>query len=213
MIPIDVRRPSVAGQAFRIFPIFTALRTYPTGIKGIPDAPAGRNTYPLIGWARNPFAFGTENFDPPHNSPRKFSLTYFSGNAKKVPSTASLVYSSTVSKTRAYLLCSCTLILGAVGGGVATARWYQQYLYRFCADSAAVQVGKDHTALYYFRTGDTNEALQLVEIDLDGQMAVLESMLKEVPRARWDTNDLVILERARAYRQAFPSNGMAGVRE
>jgi len=118
-----------------------------------------------------------------------------------------------VSKKRAYLLCICTLILGAVGGGLATSRWYQHYLYRFSADSAAVQIGKDHTALYYYRTGDTNQALDLLEIDLDGQVAVLESMLREIPQARWSTNDLVVLERARAYRLAFPTNGMGAVRE
>ena len=113
-----------------------------------------------------------------------------------------------MSKQRAFLLIVSTLILGVVGGGYATSRWYQQYLYRFCADSAAVQIEKDHTTLYYFRTGDTNKAVQLVEIDLDGQMAVLESTLREIPRSRRDTNDLVILEHARAYREAFPMNGM-----
>lgn len=124
-----------------------------------------------------------------------------------------LVYSRAVSKTRAYLLVVSTLILGAVGGWYATSRWYRQYIYRFCADSAAAQVEKDHTTLYYFRTGDTNKAVELAEIDLDGQMAVLESLLKEIPRARWDTNDLAILEHARAYRQAFPTNGIASTHE
>ena len=116
-----------------------------------------------------------------------------------------------MSKTRAFLLVISTLILGMVGGGLAVSRWYQHYIYRFCADSAATQVEKDHTTLYYFRTGDTNKALQLVEIDLDGQMAVLESMLKRIPQERQDTNDVVILEHAREYRRAFPTNGMGSV--
>ncbi|HWC59086.1 MAG TPA: hypothetical protein VHC44_05270 [Verrucomicrobiae bacterium] len=118
-----------------------------------------------------------------------------------------------MSKKRAFLLIISALILGTVGGGLATSRWYQQYLYRFCADSAATQVEKDHTTLYYFRTGDTNKAVQLVEIDLDGQMAVLESMLRGIPESRRDTNDLVILEHARAYRQAFPTNGIVSSHE
>ena len=78
------------------------------------------------------------------------------------------------------------------------------------ADSAATQIEKDHATLYYFRTGDTNKALQLVEIDLDGQIAVLESTLKQIPPARQNTNDLVILAHAtQEYRRAFPTNGMA----
>src|SRR3569833_1962882 len=109
----------------------------------------------------------------------------------------SLVYSRFVSKPRAYLLALCTLIIGTISGGWMTSSWHRQYLYRFCADSTATQVEKDHTTLYYFRTGDTNKAMQLVEVDLDGQMAVLESVLREVPVGRRDTNDLVILERAR----------------
>jgi len=118
-----------------------------------------------------------------------------------------------VSKTRAYLLVVSTLILGMVGGGFATSCWYRQYLYRFAADSAAAQVGKNQAMLYYFRSGDTNRAMEFAEIDLDGQMVVLESMLEEIPRGRWNTNDLAILERARAYRQAFPTNGIASVHE
>ena len=120
-----------------------------------------------------------------------------------------LSYSRGVSKARAYLLAVCTLMLGAILGGLVTSHWYRHYFTTLWADSAATQVEKDHTALYYFRTGDTNKAVQLVEIDLDGQMAVLESALGEIPKEQRDTNDVVILERAREYRRAFPTEGMA----
>ena len=90
-----------------------------------------------------------------------------------------------------------------------TSHWYRQHISLLWADLAAAQLEKDHTTLYYFRTGDTNKALQLVEIDLDGQMSVLESMLKQVPPTHRDTNDVVILEHAREYRRVFPTNGMA----
>jgi len=118
------------------------------------------------------------------------------------------VYSRAVSKPRAYLLFVCALIIGAISGGLVTSRWYRQHISRLWADSAATQVEKDHTTLYYFRTGETNKAVQLVEIDLDGQMAVLDSMLKQIPVARQDTNEVVILERAREYRKVFPTEGM-----
>lgn len=118
-----------------------------------------------------------------------------------------------MSKTRAYLLFICALITGAIGGGLIASHWYRQHLSLLWADSAATQVEKDHTTLYYFRTGDTNKALQLVEIDLDGQMAVLDSMLKRIPTARRDTNDLVILEHAQEYRRAFPKDGMVSIHE
>jgi len=114
-----------------------------------------------------------------------------------------------VSKPRAYLLFICALIIGTIAGGLVTSHWYRQHFSLLWANSAATQIEKDHTTLYYFRTGDTNKALQLVEIDLDGQMAVLDSMLKQIPSARRDTNDLVILEHAREYRRAFPTSGMA----
>lgn len=114
-----------------------------------------------------------------------------------------------MNKSRAYLLAVCALIIGTICGGWLTSHWYRQHISSLWADAAATQVEKDHTTLYYFRTGDTNKALQLVEIDLDGQMAVLDSMLKQIPSARRDTNDLVILEHAREYRRAFPMSGMA----
>jgi len=120
-----------------------------------------------------------------------------------------LIYFRGVSKARAYLLAVCTLILGVILGGLATSHWYRHYFATLWADSAAAQVEKDHTTLYYFRTGDTNKALQLVEIDLDGQMAVLDSALRETPRNERDTNEVVILERAREYRRVFPGSGMA----
>jgi hypothetical protein len=114
-----------------------------------------------------------------------------------------------VSKPQAYLLAICALILGTISGGFVTSHWYRHHISRLWADSAAAQVEKDHAALYYFRTGDTNKALQLVEIDLDGQMTVLDSMLKRIPLAQRDTNDVVILEHGRDYRRAFPKSGMA----
>jgi hypothetical protein len=40
-------------------------------------------------------------------------------------------------------------------------------------------------------------------------MAVLESALGQIPKEQRDTNDVVILERAREYRRAFPMEGMA----
>jgi hypothetical protein len=114
-----------------------------------------------------------------------------------------------VSKPRAYLLAICTLILGAILAGLATSHWYRHYLVGLWAEATAAQVEKDHTTLYFFRTGDTNKALQLVEIDLDGQMAVLDSALNEIPADRRDTNEVLILEHAREYRRAFPNEGMA----
>jgi len=125
----------------------------------------------------------------------------------------SLPYSRAVSKPRAYLLSICALIIGIIGGGWVTSQWYRQHFSVLWADAVATQVEKDHTTLYYFRTGDTNKAVQLVEIDLDGQMAVLDSVLKRIPAGRRDTNDVVILEHAREYRRAFPTNGMEAVQQ
>jgi len=124
-----------------------------------------------------------------------------------------LPYSRAVSKPRAYLLFICALIIGIIGGGLITSHWYRQHFSLLWADSAATQVEKDHTTLYYFRTGDTNKAVQLVEIDLDGQMAVLDSTLKRIPQERRDTNDVVILEHGREYRKAFPKDGMAAIHQ
>jgi hypothetical protein len=101
------------------------------------------------------------------------------------------------------------LILGTIFGGLMISHWYQRHFAGLWADSTATQIEKDHAMLYYYRTGDTNKALQLVEIDLDGQMAVLDSVLNQIPATQRDTNDLVILERAREYRKAFPTSGMA----
>ena len=118
-----------------------------------------------------------------------------------------------MSKKRAFLFAVITLIVGLVAGGYATSKWYQRFLYRFCADGSAAELGKDHSVLHYLRKGDTNTAIDLLEIDLDGQMIAVEGMLQEIPKAQQETNDIVLLERARAYRRAYPTNGVVSTHE
>ena len=118
-----------------------------------------------------------------------------------------------MSKRRAFLFSAVALIFGLVAGGYATSKWYRRTLYQFGADGAAAELGKDHSVLQYLRKGDTNTAVDLLEADLDGQMLVVEVMLREIPKAQQDTNDVVLLERARAYRRAYPTNGVAMAHE
>jgi hypothetical protein len=114
-----------------------------------------------------------------------------------------------MNKRRALLFAIVALAFGLVAGGYATSKWYERYLYRFCADDAAAELGKDHSVLHHLRAGDTNSAIDLLEIDLDGQMIAVQGMLEEIPKAEQNTNDVVLLERARAYRKAHPTNGVA----
>jgi hypothetical protein len=112
-----------------------------------------------------------------------------------------------MSKKRAFLFAAIALVFGLVAGGYATSKWYQKLLNRWFADIAAAELGKDHSALHYLRKGNTNAAIDLLEIDLDGQMIALKGMLKEIPKAAQNTNDVVLLERARAYRRVHSTNG------
>ena len=109
-----------------------------------------------------------------------------------------------MSTRRTSLLAIAALVVGLVAGGFVTSRFYQGHLNQFAADSAAAGVGSAYSALHRLRDGRTNDAIELLEIDLDGHMLALESMLEEVPQRGHNTNSVRLLERARAYRVAHP---------
>ena len=62
MIPIDVRRPFVAGEAGGLFPVLAASRADTAGVEGVPQTSALWVAHPQVGWTWNPVAFGAEYF-------------------------------------------------------------------------------------------------------------------------------------------------------
>src|SRR5215469_11087246 len=114
-----------------------------------------------------------------------------------------------MSKKRAYLLIFIAVVAGFLAGGFIVQKWYQRSFFQFAADSSAAELGKDNSLLVYLRSGHTNSVMDLLEIDLDGQMLSLQTMLSEIPESQRETNDVHLLERARAYRAAHPTNGLA----
>jgi hypothetical protein len=58
-----MRRPAMAAQAYRFGSGFSAFRTDPSGIEGIPNTIAGGAALPAIGRTGFPFAFRAVYFD------------------------------------------------------------------------------------------------------------------------------------------------------
>ena len=116
-----------------------------------------------------------------------------------------------MSKKRALLFTAIALVLGLVVGGYATSRWYQRYICRLSANTVALQLAQDTYVLQHFRTGDTNMAIDFLEIDLDGQVAAEKTLLEEIPKSQQNRGDIQYLESAEAYRQAHPPKQSASL--
>ena len=76
-------------------------------------------------------------------------------------------------KSRLILLASSAFLLGVVISAVVASLMWYHFTVRFAAVSSAGRASIDMAALRCLQTGDTNHALELLDMDLDGEVISL----------------------------------------
>jgi hypothetical protein len=101
-----------------------------------------------------------------------------------------------------YLLVA--LLAGWAIGLYSTQHFYDKWIRRYQAQSAFVGVNDRLTALTALRASDTNGAAEMLEAQLDDQMAVLAPILQGMPTGQLQPRNLRLLTQLRDYRAAHP---------
>jgi len=107
-------------------------------------------------------------------------------------------------KSRLIFLVSGTFLLGIIIGAVVAGFLCVHFMNRFASLAAGSAATMDVATLQRIRTGDTNRAIELVEINLDGDIVMLGSYLGDVSPSRRDPALVGVLQQARDYRTKHP---------
>lgn len=109
-----------------------------------------------------------------------------------------------MSKSRAVLLAFAALVVGVVVGGFVAARFYDRFMGDMAMGSSGSSASSAVVVLRHIRAGDTNRAIEALELRLDGELIALQAFLDGTPQSRRDPLYVRTLERAREYRANYP---------
>lgn len=109
-----------------------------------------------------------------------------------------------MNKSSAWLLATLTLVAGLLTGAAGT--WYlgSQFIARTLAQSDTAETGIAVRVLVRLRSGDSAEAIDLLEAKLDGDLIGLGSSLDRLPPSRREASAVKMLRLAGDYRRQFP---------
>ena len=92
-------------------------------------------------------------------------------------------------------------IIGAVCGGWGVGHYLT---WKLITGSLAADTGMTISTLERLRSGKETNAVELLEIKLDGDLVGLGAFLTEVSKSRRDPTHIKILKMAKDYRTKFP---------
>jgi len=107
-------------------------------------------------------------------------------------------------KTTAFLLALVAFIVGAACGGWGVLHYYGRFTETWAINSLAGDASTTLSTLGQLRSGGDTNAVELLEIKLDGDVVGLGAFLADIPESRRDSTDVKILKAARDYRVKFP---------
>jgi len=107
-------------------------------------------------------------------------------------------------KARPYLFALIALLLGWVGGSTYSSRFYDHSIERFQLHAAHSDAAGRLATLQALRTGETNQAAELLESQLDAQVILLGTLLAAQPTAQRPAAEFQLLTQIRDYRHAHP---------
>jgi hypothetical protein len=96
------------------------------------------------------------------------------------------------------------LIIGGLSGWFIAGRQYGRWAEGFVTAGALPELGDAYHPLKALRAGDTNEALDLLEMQLDGAIIQLSSVLPLQKDEKMKAAYVRALTRARDYRATYP---------
>jgi hypothetical protein len=105
---------------------------------------------------------------------------------------------------RTALLVVVGLVIGATAGWFAAVHQYSKWATSFATADTLPNLGDAYRALQSLRTGDTNEAIEMLEFRLDSEIIALSALASEETDAKKRAGYIRALTRVRDYRAAHP---------
>ena len=109
-----------------------------------------------------------------------------------------------MSKSRALLLAAVAFVLGLVVAGGIAALILKHLSERLVAYSSAAEITWCVGTLDRIRSGDTNRAINLLELKLDGGIVGVGMALESISPSQRDTTLVKTLQAADKYRTKYP---------
>jgi len=107
-------------------------------------------------------------------------------------------------KIRPLLFLILALLAGWGIGSYTSDHFYNQWIQRYLARNALDGVGDRFATLNALRAGDTNQVVELLESQLDGQIMALGAAMRESPAAQRPAAEVKLLARLQDYRAVHP---------
>ena len=112
---------------------------------------------------------------------------------------------TTMSTARAILLAVVYLITGALAGGWGVSYFYwQRFTNDLCVGSLSAEASTTTGILKRLRADDRTNAVELLEVKLNGALVGLGAFLSEIPKSRRDPTNIKAIQMAKDYRAQFP---------
>ena len=107
-------------------------------------------------------------------------------------------------RLRSILLTLLVFVIGLVVGCALSAYFGFKWADTYMTNSSFVGVGDRYVVLQALRAGDTNQAIDALEQQMDGQILQFAAMKLDVPLAKLKPSDVRLITRVRDYRAAHP---------
>lgn len=112
-------------------------------------------------------------------------------------------------KSRLILAVLGALLLGMLVGGGGVWLLLSRFTNKFMGSSTAASAVQEIEALQFIRTGDTNHAIELLEIHLDGDIVMLGNLWGDVSPNHRDPTCMGVLKHVRDYRVKYPHQSLS----
>jgi glucose dehydrogenase len=109
-----------------------------------------------------------------------------------------------MSKRAAIILAVLTLLIGIVAGGWAVGLFYGRLTTRLIVGQLTAEASTTTVILKRLRAGNTTNAVELLEIKLDGDLIGLGAMLADPREFKRDPQYIKTIQMVRDYRTQFP---------
>lgn len=101
-------------------------------------------------------------------------------------------------------------ITGLVCGGWLLSHYYSGWLDSYISNASSAGIADRYAVLKALRAGDTNQAANFLEQQMDGQILLYAGMKSHVSVGAIDRADIRLLKSVRDYRATYPHIGDAG---
>jgi hypothetical protein len=96
------------------------------------------------------------------------------------------------------------LLIGLAVGCGLTAYFALKWADSYMTDASFVGVSDRYQVLQALRTGDTNSAINSLELQMNGQILAFAGMKQGIPIAKLKPSDIKLISRVRDYRAMYP---------